>query len=145
MRVAFWTAFGIYMRQHVSALGTRQKWVNYNTGVKGIYFRLEAEARFARVSITMEHQDAGIRALFFDQWAELKNYLESESAQVWRWESEYTQEDGRTVARIYVEQSLLSLFSKTDWPAIFEFMSGALVPLDNVWADCQGVFQDLAE
>src|SRR3989338_211237 len=85
-RIEFWTAFGVYMRQHFSASGTKQKWVNYHTGVKGIFFRLDAEPRFARVAITLEQPDPGIRALFFEQWEEIRSYLESVSETNWTWE-----------------------------------------------------------
>jgi Domain of unknown function (DUF4268) len=145
LKVAFWTAFGIYMRQFPPAHDPKTKWVNYHTGIRGIYFRLEAGSGMVRVSITLEHSDPGIRALFYGQWEELKTILESASLQTWTWLPETYLQDGRAISRIYVEKGNVSIFSRPDWPEIFEFMSGALVPLDETWAECHEVFRDLAD
>lgn len=144
IRIAFWTAFGVYMRQHESLLGPKQKWVNYDTGVKGIFFRLEAESKFARVSITLEQSDPGIRDLFFDQWEELRRYLESESDAQWTWERHHTLESGREISRIYRELRGKTIFEQQDWAAIFEFLEACILPLDSVWSDCNEAFKDLA-
>ncbi|MFM2377034.1 MAG: hypothetical protein RLZZ165_2131 [Bacteroidota bacterium] len=145
MKVAFWTAFGIYMRQFPPTHDPKTKWVNYHTGVKGIYFRLEAEPAMVRVSVTLEHSDPGIRALFYEQWEELRTFLDRASSQSWTWVPKASLQDGRAISRIYVEKGGVRVFERSNWPEIFEFMSRALVPLDRVWADCHEVFQDLAD
>jgi hypothetical protein len=145
LRIEFWTAFGVYMRQHLPLADYNKKWVNYNTGVKGIYFRLDAEAKFARASITIEAADSGIRELFYAQWEELKSYLEMESNGPWTWVSEEFPNDGRVISRIYRRQDGVSLYNRADWGQMFRFLEECIVPLDSVWADCGDVFKDLAE
>jgi hypothetical protein len=145
LRIDFWTAFGVYMRQHVSLMGDKQKWVNYHTGVKGIFFRLEADARSVQVAITMEHDDAGLRDLFYAQFEELRSYLEAETGAEWTWEPEAMTADGRAIARVYRAQRGVSLYNRQDWAAMFAFLESCIVPLDSVWADCNAVFKDLAE
>ncbi len=144
LRIDFWTAFGVYMRQHTSLMGPKQKWVNYHTGVKGIFFRLEADAKCVRVAITMEQDDPGMRALFYEQFEELQQYLAVETEGEWIWEPSYTQQDGREIARIYRGMEGVSLYNKADWHLMFAFLEGNIVPLDSVWADCSDVFVDLA-
>lgn len=144
LRIDFWTAFGVYMRQHASLMGPKQKWVNYHTGVKGIFFRLEADAKSVRVAITLEHEDEGMRALFYAQFEEMRQYLTLETAGEWTWEPTFYQADGREIARIYREQLGLSLYNRVDWHLMFAFLADSIVPLDAVWADCRDVFIDLA-
>ncbi|MEY3444048.1 MAG: hypothetical protein RLZZ519_2329 [Bacteroidota bacterium] len=144
LRIDFWTAFGVYMRQHTPLAEGHKKWGNYNTGVKGIFFRLEAEPIFVRASITLEQSDPGIRALFYSQWEELRNFLEMESNSKWDWNPEEMQSDGRNIARISRRQDGLSLYNRADWSAMFQFLENCIVPLDSVWADCCEVFKDLA-
>lgn len=145
LRIDFWTAFGVYMRQHTSLMGEKQKWVNYHTGVKGIFFRLEADAKSVGVAISLEHDDPGLRALFYAQFEELQQYLTAETGLEWTWEPEFQMQDGKQVARIYIEQRGVSLYNRQDWHAMFAFLEAAIVPLDSVWTDCNEVFKDLAE
>jgi hypothetical protein len=144
-KIAFWTAYGVYMRQHVPVFGDKQKWVNYKTGVKGIFFRMEVDARSAMVAITMEQPDPGIRDLFYAQWEELKGYLETETQAAWQWQPLFHLDDGRAISRIYRELRGVNIYAPQDWPQIFAFLADCMVPLDAVWADCNEVFKDLAE
>ncbi|MBK9449570.1 MAG: DUF4268 domain-containing protein [Bacteroidetes bacterium] len=145
LRIDFWTAFGVYMRQHLPVADANKKWVNYNTGVKGIFFRLDAEPKFVRVSITVEHSDEGIRGLFYEQWLELRSYLEIESNAEWTWVREEFLPDGRPISRISRMQQGLSLYNRADWSSMFQFLESGILPLDSIWADCGDVFKDLAE
>jgi Domain of unknown function (DUF4268) len=144
LRIDFWTAFGVYMRQHLSYMGPKQKWVNYHTGVKGIFFRLEADARLVQVAITLEHDDAGLRSLFFEQFAEMRRYLERETDLDWTWEDACMNADGKPIARISRSMAGVSLYNRADWATMFAFLEAGIVPLDRVWAECSEVFQDLA-
>jgi Domain of unknown function (DUF4268) len=145
LRIDFWTAFGVYMRQHVSWLGPKQKWVNYHTGVKGIHFRLEADKRQVQVAITLEHDDAGMRELFFEQFLEMKTYLTLETELEWTWEPTCWNADGKEIARISRTLTGLSLYQPADWGQMFAFLEEGIVPLDRLWAEVQDVFKDLAE
>ena len=51
-RQEFWTAFGQYMAPIPSAGGEKINWINYKTGVKHIYFKMEADQKFASIGLT---------------------------------------------------------------------------------------------
>ncbi|MFN8395652.1 MAG: DUF4268 domain-containing protein [Bacteroidia bacterium] len=145
LKAEFWTAFGIFMRQHEPQGGPKIKWVNYQTGVKGIHFRMDADQRTASVAITLEQADPGIRALFFEQWQELETMLHAESGAEWTWQAEHYLEDGRCISRISREMHGLSVYDKTNWTELFGFLESCIVPLDEIWGMCQDVFKDLAD
>ena len=42
LRQEFWTPFGRYMQPVLSSEGERVNWINYKTGAKHIYFRMDA-------------------------------------------------------------------------------------------------------
>src|SRR5690242_18739767 len=67
----FWTSFGKYMRPVLSAEGLEINWVNYHTGIKDVHFRMDAGRNSGVIFISLEHRDAGIRELFFEQFQEL--------------------------------------------------------------------------
>ena len=47
LRQAFWTALGQYMAPVPSAEGDTTNWINYKTGVKHVYFRMQADNQLA--------------------------------------------------------------------------------------------------
>ncbi|MCP6313158.1 DUF4268 domain-containing protein, partial [Klebsiella pneumoniae] len=75
IRQAFWTALGQYMGLHASAEGQKVNWINYKTGLKHLYFRMEAGSREATISIEIAHPDEGIRALMFEQFLSFRSLL----------------------------------------------------------------------
>ena len=143
-RKDFWTAYGIYMRQHRSVRGTKVKWVNYKTGIRHMYFRLEADHKHAYVAIDLQHPDPGIRELFFQQWEELQELLHGMTEQIWQWEEEFYLPEGKQISRIYTELTDVNMFRQEDWRAIFEFFAGAMVPLDEIWGQAGEIFEELA-
>ena len=140
----FYTAFGVYMRKHQPQADYGLRWLNYNTGVKNVFFRVEADKRSGRVSIDLQHSDPGMRALFFEQFLEFKkilnNYMETEL----NWDLQYILPSGREISRIYVQKEGLSLYNEDDWRDFFEFFELYLIRLDAFWADFKMVFENFA-
>ncbi len=68
LKQEFWTAFGQYISPVPSADGLRVNWVNYKTGLKHVYFKMQADKRIAAIAIEMTHPDPGIQELFFEQF-----------------------------------------------------------------------------
>ena len=73
----FWTSFGVYMKKHNVRLGKKINWVNYNTKIKDIYFRLNVTNKKATFYIEIQHKDLDIREIYYEQFTELKKVLES--------------------------------------------------------------------
>ena len=140
----FYTLYGTYMRRHQPQAEGARQWLNYRTGVKNIFFRVEAKSREALASIELQHPDEGVRQLFLAQFAEFKKALESHTGPL-IWEENYTLENGRTVSRIYQQQKGVSLYKEDDWHQIFPFFEKYLLGFDAFWADFREAFIDLAE
>ncbi len=64
LKQAFWTTFGQYISPILSTDGLKINWVNYKTGIKHLYFRMEADKQIATIAIEISHPDAGIQELF---------------------------------------------------------------------------------
>jgi hypothetical protein len=143
LRQAFWTALGQYMAPVPSAEGDTTNWINYKTGVKNVYFRMHADNRRASIGIELLHPDAGIRALFFEQFEELKTLLHEALGETWTWEPDTTDANGLPLSRIYKELAPANLFSRDDWPALISFFKPRLIALDAFWSDAQYSFEAL--
>ena len=143
LRQEFWTTFGQYMRPVPAAEGLPTSWINYKTGVKGVYFRLHADARLARISIEFAQPDADVRALFFEQFEQLKPLLHETLGEEWTWEPAAQDAHGPPLARICRELRPANVFSRAGWPALISFFKPRLVALDAFWADAQYAFGGL--
>ena len=56
-----------------SAEGEKISWVNYHTGLKDVYFRMDAGKNSAMISISLEHTDPELQELYFDQFLGMKD------------------------------------------------------------------------
>ena len=143
MRQAFWTAFGQYLMPHLSSEGLKVNWVNYKTGLKYVYFKMDAGKRNASIGITLTHPDPGIQELFYEQFLEFKNLLKGYLNEEWDWVLHTTDENWKTISRIYTELQGVSIFNKNDWPAIISFFKPRILALDEFWNDTKASFDSL--
>jgi hypothetical protein len=143
IREEFWTAFGKYMSPVLSAEGMKINWVNYHTGLKDVYFRMDAGQKSAVISISLEHRDADIRELYFGQFEELKGVLHSMLKEEWEWQLEVSVDNGKIISRIYKEISDVSVFNKDHWPQLISFFKPRMIALDGFWEDAKYSFESL--
>ncbi|MEJ8803814.1 DUF4268 domain-containing protein [Pontibacter sp. H249] len=145
LRQSFWTAFGQYIAPHPSADGYKINWSNYKTGLKHVYFRMQADKRSASIAIELTHPDPEIQELFFEQFEELKNLLHEYVGEPWEWDLHTTNSEGRTISRIYKELPDVSVFNQNDWPALISFFKPRIIALDEFWSGAKYSFDELKD
>jgi hypothetical protein len=143
IRHEFWTTFGKYMSPILSAEGMKINWINYHTGIKDVYFRMDASQKFASISISLEQSDGDIRELYFEQLLEFKNILHASLGEEWDWQPNVVADDGREISRVYKNISGVSVFSKNDWPALISFFKPRIIALDSFWENARYGFEGL--
>ncbi|WP_374163911.1 DUF4268 domain-containing protein [Arcticibacter sp. MXS-1] len=143
IRHAFWTTFGQYMAPIRSAEGTKVNWINYKTGVKHVYFRMQAEKRKAWIAIEIAHPDPGIQELFFEQFLEFRNILHEYLTEEWEWLLHTTDDYGKQVSRIYKEMNGVNVFDEKHWPELISFFKPRMLSLDMFWSDVKYSFDAL--
>ncbi|MFT2008258.1 DUF4268 domain-containing protein [Pontibacter sp. 13R65] len=143
LRQAFWTAFGQYIAPHPSAEGLRTNWANYKTGLKHVYFRMQADKKSASIAIEITHPDPEIQLLFFEQFQELRAMLHDTVGEEWEWALHTTDEHNRIISRIYKELPSVNVFNKDDWPALISFFKPRIIALDEFWSNAQYSFDPL--
>ena len=137
----FWTAFGKYMAPVLSAEGEEINWVNYKTGEKDIYFRMNADNKKASIGIELTHKDEGIQALYFEQFQQLKNLLHNALEENWNWLLHTRDENGKRISRIYTEINGVSVFKREDWPQLISFFKPRIIALDEFWSTAKYAFE----
>jgi len=129
------------MAPQLSAEGTKVNWINYKTGIRHLYFKMEALRHTASIGIEIAHPDKDIRELMLAQFSELKNLLTASLGEIWEWEPEYKDESGRSIARIYTGLDKASVYRQEDWPRLISFFKPRIIALDEFWSNAQYGFE----
>ena len=140
----FWTSFGIYMKKHNVRYG-RVKWVNYKTNVKDVYFRLEVTPKQATFAIELQHDDDGMRALFYEQFVELKTMLNNHTNNELIWEEIAFNKFQKPISHIYMTLPSVSIYNKDDWQKVFQFFESKLTGLHEFWEEFSEIFKNLED
>jgi hypothetical protein len=143
LRHAFWTAFGQYMAPQLSAEGERVNWINYKTGEKGIFFKMEADTKRASIGIELTHTDPELQQLYFEQFVQFQSLLHGHAGENWNWQLHNRNELGKTVSRIFTEYAGVNVMERNDWPKLISFFKPRLIALDAFWCDVKYAFEAL--
>lgn len=143
IRQAFWTTFGQYIAPQLSADGLKINWVNYKTGIKYLYFKMDADKHSATIEILIAHPDVGIQELFFEQFIELRTMLKSSLNEEWQWALNDRDESGKTTSRIYKQLNGVSIYNRNEWPELISFFKPRIIALDEFWSVGQYSFEAL--
>lgn len=143
LRQEFWTTLGQYLSPQLSSEGMKINWINYKTGLKHVYFRMQAGKDCASIGIEITHPDAGIQELFYEQFLELKSLLHSYLNEEWSWTLHATDHHNKTVSRIYTEINKVNVFNRGDWPTLISFFKPRIIALDEFWNDARYSFESL--
>ncbi len=137
----FWTSFGQYMAPVLSAENQQVNWINYKTGIRYLYFRMEATSKQATISIEMLHKDPAHAATLYKIFEDTKASLEDSTGEEWEWEAAHINEHGQPLSRIFKTLAPVNIFKQTDWPAIISFFKPRLIALDCYWTDHKMIFE----
>ena len=98
-----------------------RKWVLYDTKIKDFSFKFYVDNKKAQVLIDIEHRSDEKRNAYFEKIEALKNILEEEFVKDLVFEKNYVLENGKTIARIWVERLGVGFSNRNYWDEIFDF------------------------
>jgi hypothetical protein len=143
LRQEFWTTFGKYMSPVPSAEGLKINWINYRTGIKDVYFRMDINSKSAQIYISIEHQDAAIREMYFQQFKQFELLLHAALEEEWEWQQDVTINNDKVISRIGKELGGVSVFNKDHWPELISFFKPRIIALDSFWENARYSFETL--
>lgn len=143
LRHAFWATFGQYMAPQPSAEGERIAWINYKTGEKHVYFKMQAGTQQAYIGIELTHPDRDLQQLYFEQLAQFKFRLHQHVGKDWTWQLHATQEGNVTISRVFTELRGVNVMQRDDWPQLISFFKPRIIALDAFWSDVKYAFEAL--
>ena len=129
----FWTSFGKYMLPVPSASGEKVNWVNYKTGIKGIFFKMDASKDTAYVSIEISLTNIELQQQYFQSFRNLTKQFEKAVGAEWHMKEDFITDDYKQVSTIYIQLQSVNIFKESDWPSIIAFLKKNIIALDEFW------------
>jgi hypothetical protein len=133
LRKKFWTQFGQYMRPLPGAEGQAVNWLNYKTGIKHLFFRMDANIQQASIAIELRHSDLHQQEYYFEKFVRLKTIFQQTIGEHWQWQLNTIDDDEKPVSRIGIVLKDVNVFNTSDWPAIISFLKPRILALDAFW------------
>jgi hypothetical protein len=143
LNAQFFSKFVRHMSRHHSTGGGGGRWEAYKTGVKDLYFRLLTFPEVG-LAIDLQFKDAEIRALFYDQFIELRKLLENHVGAPAVFFEEFTLESGVVVSRIVWTLPNAYFYDEKQWDTILSWYEVKLLGLDEFWEYAGDVVKALA-
>lgn len=134
LKQEFWVAF---------AEKYPRKWILYDTKIKDFSFKFFADNRKAQVMIDIEHRNNDTRLLYFEKIEALKTILEDEFVKDLVFEKDFYLENGKTISRIWVEKSDVSVSNRNYWNAIFDFFYEKMHALELFFLEYDEFIKDI--
>ncbi len=141
IRKKFWTSFGVYMKPVTSASGETINWLNYKTGIKDVFFRMDFDKDNASIAIELRHPDRQIQQYYYEQLLSLKNLLEQIAGDKWNWQLHQQDENSVSISRVEKSIKNVNIFNENDWPSVISFLKPRLIALDEFWYTAKDVIE----
>ena len=130
----FWVAF---------AEKYARKWVLYDTKVKDFSFKFYVDNKKAQVLIDIEHRNDEKRTIYFEKLESLKSILEDDFVKDLVFERNFVLENGKTISRIWVEKSGVSVSNRKYWDEIFDFFNEKMHNIEMFYLEYGDYIRDL--
>ncbi len=121
------------MKPVAGADGQKRNWLNYKTGVRDLYFRMNADRDAASIAIELRQRDEAERHHHFDKLLGLQSVLEEYTGEAWIAASDLNDENGAPYNSLGTTLKNVSIFREEDWPALISFFKPRIIALDAFW------------
>ena len=120
-----------------------RKWLLYDTKIKDFSFKFYVENTKAQVLIDIEHRSEEKRIAYFEKLESLRSILEEEFIKNLVFEKNFTLESGKTISRVWVELSHVSVSNRNYWDQIFDFFNEKMSALELFYSEYDEFIKDI--
>lgn len=131
LRQEFWVSFG---------KSFPHKWRLYRTGVKHIQFKFYFDNKKAMVCIDIEGDQQEIEK-YYDKFLSMKTIL-AEFLPESLYEKHYYLENGKEIARIWIEKQGVCIYNKDTWQQTMAFLSENMQQVECFWQEYEDFFKE---
>ncbi len=126
LRQDFWISFG---------KSYPNKWVLYDTKIKGLSLKFHFDLKMAMVSLDIETSDLDQRIKLWEKIVSLKSILIDEYLPKAEFQDFYLLENKKEISRIYVSIANVSIHNKNTWQETMQFLNQQMIHLENFFTE----------
>ena len=115
LRLEFWESFAAYCEVQPYLRGRKKMWVLYNTKVKGVELKFDANRKGAYVILEVNHRREADRLEMLERLTWYKEALERDFPEGLIWDCCFVRETGNQVARVYTAREGLDIHRREHW------------------------------
>ena len=129
----FWTVFGQYLKPTKNANGETINWVNYKTGRRHCFIKMQVDRYQANISLQLHHPDLQEQQSVYEILYSGRSSLSTVNEHLWSWDLLQNNDDGKTISQICKNIKNVNIYDEHTWPAIISFLKPQLIALDGFW------------
>lgn len=133
LKKEFWEGFGLYCSQVPALKNRKSKFMLYNTKMKGVELKFDANREGASVILEINLSDERARLDKYEQFEFYKSLMEKDFPNGLIWDYEYVRESGEVVSRIYSFQNGLDIHRRIQWMDFYKFLSSEMLKLEKAF------------
>lgn len=134
LKVEFWEGFAAYCEVQPYLRGRKKMWRLYDTKVKGVELKFDANRKGAYVILEVNHSREDARLEMFEKLTWYKEQLEQGMEEM-TWDICFVRESGEQVARVYTAYEGIDLHRRAHWGEFFRFMATQMYQLEKNFLD----------
>lgn len=131
LKLEFWESFAAFCEVQPYLRGRKKIWMLYDTKVKGVELKFDADRQGAYVILEVNHKREDLRLEMFEKLSWYKDNLEKELPDGLIWDIYYVRESGKAVARAYTMKEGIDIHNRSHWGEFFTFMAKRMYLLER--------------
>ena len=131
LKLEFWESFAAFCEVQPNLRGRKKIWTLYDTKVKGVELKFDANRTGAYVILEVNHKREDLRLEMCERLTWDKDTLEQDFPEGLIWDICFVRDTGKEVARIYVAKEGIDFHRKQDWGEFFTFMASQMYILER--------------
>ncbi len=141
LKKEFWEGFAVFCSYH-PVLGKRKsKFMLYNTKMKGVQLKFDANREGAFVILELNNKNDTIRFEQYEQFEKYKVIMEENFPDGLIWDFAFQLETGHEVCRIYSRKENIDIHRRSDWMSFYQFMSEEMLKLERAFRTVKEVIE----
>jgi len=130
LRQDFWIAFG---------KSYPQKWILYDTKIKGLALKFHFDLKFAIVSMDIETSNLEKRIELWEKLVSLKSILINDYIPEIAFEDSLILKNNKEISRLYIQKQKVSIHNKNTWQETMLFFQENMLKLEAFFENYKDV------
>ena len=143
MRMDFWEGFRKYSAPKRRKAGKNREWILQKTGIKPICLKFDLQKEKALVGVEVFHRDKYLEGLYYEKFECLRGILRDAFGDALIWQPDYTSEEGRQFAFIYVEKEQVGIHKPETWNDVYPFFYKNMMKWEDVFVEYKDFIKEV--